>query len=52
VPTANDKGVRNTKGFTFYQPTAKSSANYDDANEPFDYEEEAKLWHTVQDHSQ
>ena len=52
VPTANDKGVRNTKGFTFYQPTAKSSANYDDANEPFDYDEEAKLWQTVQDHSQ
>ncbi len=52
VPTANENAIRNKKGFTFYQPSAKSSANYDDTSEPFDYAAEAKLWQSVQENSQ
>ena len=52
VPTTNERGIRNTGAFTFYQPTLKSQAPYEHVEEPYDFEEEARLWQPMLDNLQ
>jgi hypothetical protein len=52
VPTTNERGVRNTGAFTFYQPTVKPQHPFDHEPEPYDFEEEARLWQPMLDNPQ
>jgi hypothetical protein len=51
VPTTNERGVRNTGAFSFYQPTIKSPHPFE-SDEPYDFEEEARLWQPMLDNLQ
>ncbi len=51
VPTTNERGVRNTGAFSFYQPTVKLPHPLE-SDEPFDFEEEARLWQPMLDNPQ
>ena len=52
ISTTNEQGIRNTGAFTFYQPTLKSQAPYERVEEPYDFEEEARLWQPMLDNLQ
>ena len=52
VPTTNERGVRNNGAFTFYQPTLKPPHPFEQVDEPFDFEEEARLWQPMLDNPQ
>jgi hypothetical protein len=52
VPTTNERGVRNTGAFSFYQPNIKSPHPFEQMDEPFDFEEEARLWQPMMDNPQ
>jgi hypothetical protein len=51
VPTTNERGIRNTGAFSFYQPTVKLPHPLE-SDEPFDFEEEARLWQPMLDNPQ